>query len=177
MRLPAYAKGLIAARAAGREPWLVSVAIGLLQDRAVLAGQKGVARIGWGDAATVHQAQWAVLVGANVLLSLFVDEAARDYEPFRRVVEPIWLQGKPGTLWLSNGASANYLSAWPRRGGGVDFDFSAEAFPLNAGFRAEVDSHRKVCLVVGDGLFARPEFEPVREVALASRLSSHDATG
>lgn len=178
MRLPAYAKPLIAARSAGREPWLVSVAIGKLRDTVLLAGVSGVSRIGWVDVLTAHEAQWSLLVGTNVMLSLFIPPANElPFDPRQRILKAIWQRGRPGTMWIAGDADARYLNVWPRAHGELDFEPSQNSFPLNAGLRADVLRHRQLCVAVGDGLFARPEFDPVRVEALAAMTAplSHAA--
>ena len=169
MKLPAYAKPLIKARSSGREPWLISVAIGKLRDTVLLAGVAGVSRIGWSDIATVRQAQWSLLVGANVMISLFVPpRAPGEPDPTNHILSAIWSIGRPGTLWVAGDKESWYLNVWPRGRDQFDFEPSREAYPLNAGLRAAVINHRRTCLLVGNGVFSRAEFDPVRVEALAA---------
>lgn len=87
MKLPAYARALLDARRAGREPWLTVVAIGRLRDTVTLAGVPGVARIGWENAASVHEAHWPVVMGLDVLVVCFGALAAS--EPPAREAEAL----------------------------------------------------------------------------------------
>lgn len=178
MRIPAYGKTLISARAAGREPWLVSLAIGKLRDTRILPGVSGVARVGWDDPLTMAQAQWGLLVGLNVLISPFWEED-RHGEPTQTIMETLWKKGRPGTLWfLTEDAQAESLSIWTGSRGDFNFHGSRQRYTLDANFRKAVEIHRHTLLLMGEGLFALPEFSGVRDSELAAiqkRLQPHAA--
>jgi hypothetical protein len=177
MKLPAYARPLIKARSGGRDPWLVVVSLGKLRDLDILHGEKGVARIGWATWHTLAMADWAMLVGLDVVVSAFADASApaQVREPLlERTLQQIFTRGKVATLWVAeSGREASYLDAWRNRAGDWQLD-RQNRYALNAGFRAEVRFKRDMAIVARQAVFADAQFDSVRADVMQS-LTRHAA--
>lgn len=161
--LPAYGRALLEARRRGVQPWLVVLALGWLRDPQPLAGERGVARVGYVEPAAFRAGDLSLLLGLDVLVSLFEPFAALELEALARIDAA----AQPATLWrLEAGPPPFARRIHVERVRGAREVTSGRAFPLTSGFREVVQNARTVALLAGDGVFARPEFQRAREHAL-----------
>jgi hypothetical protein len=179
MRLPAYGKALLKLREQGAAPWVVVIAVGHLIDAQTLKGQPGVARIGLPFDLPLDRTDLSLLVGLDVLVSLFAPasvSAADRRILHARAIAAIAERGEPGQLWAADPASA-YASPLQRSDGarGVEYVTGLLRIPLDAHFRDAFAWWRKCALLGGEGLFARPQFNPVREQVLRELCHDHAA--
>lgn len=169
MRLPAYGKALLKLREAGKVPWVVVVALGHIIDTETLRGQAGVARIGLPFDYPFDSGDLALLRGLDLLVSCFRPEtvSAADAQKLHyRAMDAILERGEPGLVWAVGAAahSAAPVERAPTSTGRLDFYTATyAAVPLDQHFREALAWWRKCALLGGSGVFARPEFDPVRE--------------
>lgn len=186
MTFPAYGKTLLTWRAQAQQgrrelPWVVVVALGALGDREVLRGQKGVARLGCPEVERVARCEWRLLCGLDVLVAFFGEhwsDARREAALVR-----LWSAGQVATLWqVSQGGAVRIVADQAPSGRWVVFAADGTApRPLDRTFATSVAEARRHALHVGEGIFARAEFERAREHSIAdllrgARRSAFDAT-
>jgi hypothetical protein len=167
MRLPAYGKALLKLREAGKVPWVVVVALGHIIDTEALRGQAGVARIGLPFDFPIDTGDLAILRGLDVLVSCFAPETVSALDAIvlhRRAIAAIHARGEPGLLWCASQDRMTASPLWKLNVAGVaDFVSSPSWEPLDRNFRHTFAWWRKCALLGAEGIFARPEFDPVRE--------------
>lgn len=180
MRLLPYSKALIAKRAACERPWLVVVTMGSDAERKLFRtvafdGDAGVSRIWVPDDFNIAQADLSWAVGLDVFVAGFCG-ASRQAE----LMMALW-RARVATLWVLDGKTEkNRLGQWEKnmakftgtRGiyphrlpnGCIEFDATHRyEVPLDAAFRAVVESTRDLALIVSDApCFDAAAFEPAR---------------
>ena len=157
MRLPPYAKSILARRQAGESFWLAIVAVGWLREPDLFQGDRGIARIGCPPELPPDRFNWNVLTGMDVLCCMY----SGCTEGFwRAALAAIW-SARPATLWQQD--SRVYASRLQQYiAGSWDMSFEGKV-KLDDTFQGRVKSSREMALLTGAApFFDSHEFDPVR---------------